>query len=63
MIVNHTRRNLNSYSRIGKPPVLGFSHDTVYSNGQAPVGSDVSISGYGTATKPPINHHNEHVSK
>lgn len=50
MTGNHTRRNLNSYSRIGKPPVLGFSHDTVYSNDQAPLCSDVSINGYGTAT-------------
>jgi len=47
---NHTRRNLNSYSRIGRPPVLGFSHDTVYSNGRELLWPDVSTSGYGTAT-------------
>jgi len=62
---NHTRRNLNSYSCIGKPPVLGFSHNTVYSNGQAPTGSDVSISGYGTATshQSPLSWTNISVSK
>jgi len=46
---SHTRRNLNSYSRIGRPPVFGFSHPTVYSYGQAPVGSDRITKGYGTA--------------
>lgn len=52
--ITHTRRILNSNSRIGNPPVSGRCQVTMNWYGHSPTGSDVIIIGYGTPTQTPM---------